>query len=492
VLAHLPLENLLLQEKMATFLTYLNNRPVEAAQILQNLQSFESLQQVPQDQLQWLIAQGQYRILEEGTFLFKKGDPVVETHFVFSGEMRLYMQAEQQEIDLGNRGAGAITGFLPFSRAGNATAFAVATSPMTLLSLHKRHEKELITHHYELAQVLVHTMTSRVREMTNLQKQNEKMMALGKLSAGLAHELNNPAAAVVRGADALQKQLESSAKQLLRLTALCLQEQEMLLAMQILREKMEAALPPLSLLERSDLEEQFEEYLQDLGKERYEIIENLLDFNFQIQDIERLKAQIAPEKFAGLLHWMSQYLATEKLVQDIYEASQRISQLIGAVKSYTHMDQSPDKQLADLHQGLDNTLSMLQYKIKKGNIQIYKEYGSIPPLPIYISELNQVWTNLIDNAIDALENVASPRLTLRSYVAHRQAQIEIEDNGAGIPEAILARIWEPFFTTKAIGKGSGLGLELVYEIVRKHQGQVEVSSVPGKTVFRVCLPLQNT
>lgn len=222
---------------MATFLTYLNNRPVEAAQILQNLQSFESLQQVPQDQLQWLIAQGQYRILEEGTFLFKKGDPVVETHFVFSGEMRLYMQAEQQEIDLGNRGAGAITGFLPFSRAGNATAFAVATSPMTLLSLHKRHEKELITHHYELAQVLVHTMTSRVREMTNLQKQNEKMMALGKLSAGLAHELNNPAAAVVRGADALQKQLESSAKQLLRLTALCLQEQEMLLAMQILREK---------------------------------------------------------------------------------------------------------------------------------------------------------------------------------------------------------------------------------------------------------------
>ncbi len=465
---------------------------MNAPQILQQLQSFESLQQVPQDQLQWLIAQGQYRVLEEGTFLFKKGDPVAETHFIFSGEMRLYMQAEQQEIDLGNRGAGAITGFLPFSRAGNATAFAVATSPMTLLSLHKQHEKELITHHYELAQVLVHTMTSRVREMTNLQKQNEKMMALGKLSAGLAHELNNPAAAVVRGADALQKQLQASADKLLQLTALCLQEQEIALAVQMLKEKIAADTPPLSLRERSDWEEQLEDYLQDFGKERYEIAENLLDFKFQIQDLEKLKAQVATEKFAGLLQWMSQYLATEKLVQDIYEASQRISKLIGAVKSYTHMDQSPDKQLSDLHQGLNNTLTMLQYKLKKENIRLHKEYGALPPVAIYVNELNQVWTNLLDNAIDALEGVESPQLTIRTFVAHRQIQVEIEDNGAGIPVAILERIWEPFFTTKAIGKGSGLGLELVYEIVRKHQGHVEVSSVPGQTVFRVSLPLQNT
>ena len=204
----------------------------------------------------------------------------------------------------------------------------------------------------------------------------------------------------------------------------------------------------------------------------------------------KLPATVPPEHLSPVLNWINNNLVTEKMVNDIQEASQRIEKLVGAVKNFTHMDRGNDKEYADIHSGISNTLSMLAHKIKKGNVELVEDYDtSLPPVKAFVGELNQVWTNLIDNALDAMEINNKGRLQIRTKRDREFVEVSIIDDGPGIPDEIKSRIFDPFFTTKEIGKGTGLGLDVVTRIVRQQGGSIKVNSIPGRTEFIVCFPI---
>jgi signal transduction histidine kinase len=457
------------------------------------LQATEVFREVPLDQLQWMIDNSEHLEMQEGSYFFKSGDPVRGAYVVISGRMRLYIlhNREMQEINVLT--SGDISGMLPFSRGISATVNAKVLEETKVMLLPTGKFREMISRFYELTAALVHVMTNRVRNYTSLQQQNEKMMALGKLSAGLAHELNNPAAAIVRGSESLVKHLQLEPE----------------LFKDVINVKMEAAdvdfitgklfeilqrkdKPKLTLIQKTELEDELRDWLDDNKVEQSdEIAENFLEYGFTCDDLEQFEQHIPDQYLSPVLGWINTNLVTERMVQDIQEASQRIFRLIQSVKNFTHMDQGKGKELIDIHTGIENTLTMMHYKLKKANIEVVEEYDpKLPKVMALVGELNQVWTNLIDNAVDAMEAQGKGKLVIHTEQDHQFARISIIDNGPGIPEDIRNSIFDPFFTTKGIGKGTGLGLDVVTRIIQgQHHGTVKVNSVPGRTEFVVCLPI---
>jgi C4-dicarboxylate-specific signal transduction histidine kinase len=381
---------------------------------------------------------------------------------------------------------------LPFSRGKIGIAYGQCVEATQLMTFPKERLHELIVSHYELTQALVIVMTSRVREFTELEQQNEKMMALGKLSAGLAHELNNPAAAIVRGSDSLKKHLLLQPGAFKKLISIHLSPTEI----DIINEKMMALQaninrPVLSMMKRSEKEDEILDWL-DLNHvaECDDLAENLVEFGISESDLDDLKGKINKDDFSPILLWINNTLTTERMVADIQEASKRIADLVGSVKTFTHMDRGGEKEVIDIHTGIKNTLTMLNYKLKKGNIRVIEEFDlTLPHLKAMVGELNQVWTNLIDNAIDALENQPDPELKIITHRDKEFIKVSICDNGPGIPKEIRTKVFDPFFTTKSIGKGTGLGLDVVMRIVKQHHGSVTLHTESGRTEFLVCFPI---
>jgi signal transduction histidine kinase len=335
-------------------------------------------------------------------------------------------------------------------------------------------------------------MTTRVREFTALQQQNEKMMALGKLSAGLAHELNNPAAAIVRGSTSLKKHLQLLPDTFKKVIAIRMNEADV----DAVNNKMFEVLgrpqrPVLTLLQKKQQEDELIECLEEKGVDNVEdIAENFVEFGFSEEDMHAFTELIPPAYLSPVLNWINNNLVTEKMVGDIQEASQRISGLVSAVKNFTHMDKGQDKEFVDVHSGIRNTLTMLQHKIKKENIALVEDFDTtLPPVKASVGALNQVWTNIIDNALDAMETVPKAVLRIKTERYKEYVQVTVQDNGPGIPAEIQSKIFDPFFTTKEIGKGTGLGLDVVNRIVKQHRGSIDVKSVPGQTTFLVCFPI---
>ena len=350
-----------------------------------------------------------------------------------------------------------------------------------------------------LGPVLVSMMTDRVRETTRLAQQREKMMALGKLSAGLAHELNNPATAVRRDADALDEQLA-------RLPELT----RMLLVHGIDAEALARAGAWLAAwakgttsaaseatrggtpgaLERSRLEQEIGVWLDERGvSESWMLVEPLVGAGLSPDHLCQLTDGVAAEALSDFVTWFTAIIGAQNLARDIRAASGRITELVGSVKVYSHMDRAGDRERTDLREGIDSTLVMLGHKLKRKNITLERDYApDLPPVSAFAGELNQVWTNLADNAIDAM----SDHGVLRVETARDggTAVVRVVDNGVGIPAEIQSRIFEAFFTTKPIGEGTGLGLDIVQRIVaQQHGGKVDVESAPGRTVFTVRLPI---
>jgi len=407
--------------------------------------------------------------------------------------LRLYILHNREMEEISVLVPGDVSGALPFSRGIKASVNASVLEDTTIMLLPSDKFREMISRFYELTAALVHQMTNRVRNYTSLQQQNEKMMALGKLSAGLAHELNNPAAAIVRGSESLVKHLQLEPE----------------LFKDVINVKMEAAdvdnitgklfeilqrkdKPKLTLMQKTEMEDDLRDFLDDNKVENSdEIAENFMEYGFTCDDMEHFREHIPAPYVSSVLNWINTNLVTERMVQDIQEASQRIFRLIQSVKNFTHMDQGKGKELIDIHTGIESTLTMMQYKLKKANIEVVEEYDpKLPRVMALVGELNQVWTNLIDNAVDAMEPQGKGKLIIRTGEDHQFARISIIDNGPGIPEDIKRSIFDPFFTTKGIGRGTGLGLDVVMRIVQgQHHGSVKVNSVPGRTEFIVCLPI---
>lgn len=456
------------------------------------LQSIDSLKDVPADQLQWWIDNSEQYELKEEEFLFRSSDPIKGTFVLLKGGARVYSNQKNGARTLGHWSAKEITGHLPFSRGAFATVTAQVTEPTEVMLFPFSKMKDLIVRNYELTQALVHIMTSRVREFTTLMQQNEKMMALGKLSAGLAHELNNPASAIVRGSVSLLEHLKLVPEAFKKVIAIKMNADDV----DKVNDKMFEVLarkdkPVHTLMQRTVLEDQLTDCLDEFQVDNsVEMAENFIEFGFTCDDMTEFSRLIPAAYLSPVLNWINNNLVTEKMVNDIREASQRIEKLVSAVKNFTHMDRDHGKEYVDIHTGIRNTLTMLAYKFKKGNIRLAESYDiSVPPVKAFVGELNQVWTNLIDNALDAMENRGESMLEIKTRRENDSVIVSVIDNGPGIPEDIRSRIFDPFFTTKEIGKGTGLGLDVVSRIVRQHGGSITLLSVPGRTEFAVAFPI---
>jgi signal transduction histidine kinase len=456
------------------------------------LQSIETLRDVPAVQLQWWIDNSEYRTMEEEAFLFKEGDPVKGTFVIAKGKVRVFLKQQNSERNIDFFQAKDVTGYLPFSRGIVAPASGEVVEKLEVMFFPVEKMKELIAGHYELVQALVHVMTTRVRYFTTVQQQNEKMMALGKLSAGLAHELNNPASAIVRGSISLKQHLQLVPETFKKVIAIRMSAEDI----DKVNNKMFEVIarkdkPILTLMQRSAVEDELAECLDShLVENSQEMAENFIEFGFTCDDMNEFARLIPAQYRSPVLNWINNNLVTEKMVNDIQDASKRIERLVTAVKNFTHMDRDHDKEYSDIHSGIKNTLAMLVYKFKKGNVVLLEDYDtSLPPVEAFFGELNQVWTNLIDNALDAMEVNNKGRLEIKTRRDGQYVEVSIIDDGPGIPEDIRNRIFDPFFTTKEIGKGTGLGLDVVARIVRQHEGSIKVNSVPGRTAFVVCFPI---
>jgi signal transduction histidine kinase len=316
-------------------------------------------------------------------------------------------------------------------------------------------------------------------------REREKLAALGQLSAGLAHELNNPAAAVRRAADQLSTALDSLQARTLRLGRLALTP-EQIEALKTARRTASATPPELDPLTRGDREDAIAFRLEDLGlPDAWELAPDLVAAGLDVPDVEKLASALPAEAMADGIGWVADGVAIQGLIDDVRQGAERISTLVQAVKNYSFMDRGAVQDV-DVREGLDSTLTMLKHKL--GNVSIIREYDpALPSIAGHGSELNQVWTNLIDNAVDAMGGAG--KLSLRASATPEGVEVEIGDNGPGVPLEVQERIFQPFFTTKRMGSGTGLGLDIAYRIVvNRHGGTIRVASEPGDTRFVVRLP----
>lgn len=458
-------------------------------ELLSTLQSFETFKGISPEALSWMIGRADYIFYGAGENLFEPGQAVNHTQIIVKGRYVVRFEQQGETRELGVWEAGYITGVLPFSRMKEARSTGQALEPTYTLELHKKHFIEMANVSYELTQALVAVMSDRVRDFTTLQFQAEKLMALGKLSAGLAHELNNPASAMVRNAEELYKKIHASPEKFksivtMRITA---EQTDQVNAILFSRIRM-AKGRDLPLMEREERMDDIIGWLEDHGIEEGEdIAETFADFGMTVDDLARIHGIVGDGATGPIMWWLESTLSLETLVEEIREASNRISKLVKSIKDYSHMDRGVAMEPVDIHEGLRSTLVMLKHKFKSKNIGLVKNFSpELPKVNGFAGELNQVWTNLIVNAIDAMGQDGT--LAIDTFPEREYVRVDITDNGSGIPDEIQTRIFEPFFTTKAMGEGTGMGLDIVRKIMSRHKAEIEVESRPGKTTFSLCFP----
>src|SRR5580698_132923 len=436
---------------------------------LRKVPVFEDLQE---DQLQWFASNAEDLHFAAGELVIEAGAPANQLIVILAGELQ-GKPATGEGVFI--RSAGAITGMLPFSRMTQFPSNVRATAPTRIAALHKDHFEEMFRRIPDIQPRLIGLLTDRVRETTRADQQREKLAALGKLSAGLAHELNNPASAVRRSTAGLRDALANLRDANFRL---CREElsDEVLEHLSDIEKEVATEMtgsPVMDALDRSDREDHVTAWLEKRGVARpWELAPALVEAEADENCLAKLSAQFPGKTLEFALRRMSATIEVEKTLRQIESSAARISDLVKAIKEYTYMDQSGDKEI-DLHDGLESTLTMLHHDLKNG-INVRREYDrTLPKICAKGSELNQVWTNLIDNAIDALAEQAKAggaQITIRTARDGAFALVDIIDNGPGIPPDVKSRIFDPFFTTKPVGEGTGLGLDTVYRIVREHRG----------------------
>ncbi len=447
---------------------------------------------LPEDFLAWLISVGGVKEGDDGDVFVEPNMPADEMSVILTGSIRMRFAMRGYPLTIIPFSAGAVTGLLPYSRMTTIPARVYAVGHTRVLYVHRRHFPEMIQRSPELVQRLVSVMSERIRSEEKYEQEREKMSALGKLAAGLAHELNNPAAAIVRATDSLRGRLQSLAIIADKLAAAGLTSDhiragEALRSLAHEREKTVNMTP----LERGKCEEEVGDWLEEYGVPRpWVLAETFVDVGLCQGDLVKWAASDGPEtSLSNVLEWVEANLASDRLIAEIGEAGNRISELVASVKAYSHMDRGLGKQPTDLRVGLDNTLRILGHELKVKKITVERTIpDDLPSVSGYAGELNQVWTNLLDNAIDAAPEGGRIRIELEKDDG--AVAVRIIDNGGGIPEEIREKIFEPFYTTKPPGQGTGLGLDIVQRIVtQQHDGSITVASKPGETIFTVLLPV---
>jgi signal transduction histidine kinase len=435
----------------------------------------------------WLVRNGQEMVVKAGEVLFEEGAPAENMILILKGEIHVRRQAGgPMALFIGR--AGQMTGVLPYSRMKGYGGQGFAISDVWALLLHKSIFDEMLAAIPSMGQRVVSTLLDRVREVTRIEQQAEKLNALGKLAGNLAHELNNPASAAQRAAASLVTELRANRQNRFKLVNLCLDE-EQIRGVELWEQKILSRADPGQVPNAQDYiarEEAVRTWLAGIGcSDPWEVAPQLAENGVTVADLEALNSILGANGTSVALQFFARYLRSTRSVDALVNSTDRIFDLISAIKAYSYMDRAPILEI-DVPAGLEATLQMLQSRMT--NVQIQREYGpNLPRISAYGSELNQVWTALIENALDALGNQGRLKLTCR--LEGEMMLVEIWDTGHGIPPELQDRIFEPFFTTKAPGHGLGLGLDNAMRIVRKHRGHLSVKSEPGSTCFRVRIPL---
>ena len=459
--------------------------------------NIDELRQVPLfadvsgEDLEQLYEMAETISIPAGELVLREGDPGDSLYVVLDGELEVTKRQGDQEIQLALYEPGQFFGEMALLEQAPRSASVRALRESSLLVIGQAAFQTLLTCSSSAPVKILYTVTSRLRSTESMLIQTQKMAALGTLAAGLAHELNNPAAAILRSAAQLREALAERERLATRLALLVLDppQKESLRNLQERITGRTTTAPPYDPLTLSEREDELQEWLEDHDvEEAWELAPVLAASGWDMDGLERLGEQFTSTQLPLVVRWLGAGASVYGLLDEVGQSAEAMSEIVGAVKTYSYLDQAPVQDV-DVMEGLENTLMLLRSKIG-AKVTITRDYAKgVPRIEAYGSELNQVWTNVIDNAIDAVEDQGE--ITIRTYSSDNVVTVDIIDDGPGIPREIQPRIFEPFFTTKAPGVGTGLGLHIAYNtVVNKHRGQIEVSSKPGETRLRVMLPIR--
>ena len=463
------------------------------AGIVDRLSQHRTIGGVPRSELEWLAGHGQLRTAAPGEYMGRKGETIDELVFgleiVLSGRIAIHVDRGAGSHKVMEWKAGDVTGILPFSRLKTMMGDSMVESDLEALSIPTDLFPDLVRECPQLTTVLVHQMLDRARVFNTSAWQDEKMVSLGRLSAGLAHELNNPASAVVRGGGLLPDMMAEAELATARLVKASLSDAQLeaihRLRAACLREDAPVSLSPR---QRADREDQITDWLEDHGAD-LSSLDDLVETAVTVEALNELAGHLEGDALDAALDWVAAGCAVRSLAEVSVQAAKRISELVASMKRLTYMDQAPVPAPLDLELGIQDTLKVLGNKARAKAVSVQVQIEpELPTVTAMGGELNQVWMILIDNALDAVEE--GGKIVVTAQPEGIWMVVRVIDDGPGIGPEIQHRIFDPFFTTKGPGDGTGLGLEVARTRVRGHGGDIEFDSRPGRTEFRVALPLE--
>jgi signal transduction histidine kinase len=461
---------------------------VTATDLIDRLAEHKTVGAAPREELAWLAAHGTLRRLDEGEVLSQKGMPVQGMFIVLTGHVAIFVDRGAGRHKVLEWLAGDVAGLLPYSRLVSPPGDSVAQEPSEILAIPRDELAALIRECHEVTSILVHKMVERARVFTSSGLHDEKMISLGKLSAGLAHELNNPASAIERGAAMLEDRLDDVEQATRALSASRLTDAE-LAAIDTVRAacldtRVAGVLSPIQQAEREDA---ITDWLTDHGVDAA-AAGPLAETPVTIEVLEQIAGVVSGPRLDAVLRWVAAGCSVRGIASEIQEAAMRISGLVIAIKGFTHMDQAAVAEPVDLASSLANTVTVLKSKALSKSVAVAVNVDpGLPPVLGLVGELNQIWANLIDNALDAAPEAGQVEVT--ATLERQRVVVRVVDNGAGIPADVRDRLFDPFVTTKPVGKGTGLGLDIVRRLLSHNNAGIEFDSAPGRTEFRVSLPL---
>jgi len=460
---------------------------------IEDLRKVICLRDLPDEHLQWILERGEMVEYEDGALMMKTGAPIDEIFFMIEGKTHFYMNMNGKLVyyyTFENDGmTGGAGGLLPYSRMKTSPGNNYAVGKIKAFLLHKKYFRDLETLNPDLIQRLIGYMTERARYFATQKLQHEKVNALGQLAAGIAHELNNPAAAINRISSELVKRLMQNYDLTERLLGDHIKPEFIRSVRKMVEEKKATITNPgvLTAMQRLDKEDEITDWLEKNSLPDRQVAETFTDTGITIDDLEIVRGSVSKEALPDVLQWLENRLSAQRILKDLDDASCRISNLVGAIKSHVHMDRTNGMQPTDIQKDIENTITLLGHKLREKNITVIRNFcKDMKQIPAYVGELNQVWTNLLDNAIFAVPK--NGEITIETKCNANDITVRVIDNGPGIPQEIVSRIYDPFFTTKKVGEGTGIGLDIVLRVIKRHDAEINVSSVPGRTVFTVCIP----
>lgn len=457
------------------------------SELVERLSQVHALKGVPRHELEWLVAHGRIEAFPAGEVFRPHAVPIPGLSVLLKGSLAIHVERLGVHRRVMQWHAGDLTGALPYSRMTVPPGDTVVHEDMEVFTVDKEHFRELTRECPEFTAICVHTMLDRARHFTSTGFQDEKMVSLGKLSAGLAHEMNNPASAASRGAQLLARQIDEAEDSSRALMAAGLNEGQ-LKALDEAR-AMCLLVPPSFLdtpLDRADRVDALAEWLEDNGGD-IDQATSLAETAVTVEGLQHLASAMSGETLAEAVRWLASCCAVRAVASELQDSTKRITDLVAAVKGFSYQGRASVPEPVNVARGLQDTARIMSSKLRDKNVRFILDVpADLPAARAFGSELNQIWINLIENALDAVPY--GGEITIRAHTDVDQVVVLVIDNGHGIPDDIKGRIFDPFFTTKPVGEGTGMGLDIVRRLVFQQRGEIDVTSQPGHTEFRVALP----